>query len=79
MSRAKRANLPQIDWVAVGERLRSLRGDRLTQVDFAARIGITQGYLSYLERGEKEIGPAVLLSISRKFGKSIEWLLTGDG
>jgi len=47
-------------------------------VEFAARIGVTQGYLSHVERGEKEIGPAVLLCISRECGKSIEWLLTGE-
>ena len=29
-------------------------------------------------RGEKEIGAEILLEISREFGKSIEWLLTGE-
>jgi hypothetical protein len=32
-----------------------------------------------MERGEKEIGAEILLRISREFGKSIEWLLTGEG
>jgi len=31
-----------------------------------------------MERGEKEIGAKILLRISREFGKSIEWLLTGE-
>jgi hypothetical protein len=30
-----------------------------------------------IERGEKEVGPTVLLAISREFGKSVDWLLTG--
>jgi transcriptional regulator with XRE-family HTH domain len=36
-----------------------------------------QSYLSALERGEKEPGAAVLLAISKEFGKSVDWLLTG--
>jgi transcriptional regulator with XRE-family HTH domain len=38
----------------------------------------TQGYLSSLERGEKEAGASVLLAISREFGRSVDWLLTGQ-
>jgi transcriptional regulator with XRE-family HTH domain len=40
-------------------------------------VGVTQGHLSSLERGEREAGAAVLLAISREFGKSVDWLLTG--
>ena len=50
----------------------------MTQAEFAHRIGVTQGYLSALEHGEKEPGAAVLLAISREFGKSVDWLLTGE-
>ena len=50
----------------------------MTQADFAERIGVSQGYLSALENGEKEPGAAVLLSIRREFGKSVDWLLTGE-
>jgi hypothetical protein len=42
-------------------------------------LGVSQGHFSYIERGEKEIGAEILLRISREFGKSIEWLLTGEG
>jgi transcriptional regulator with XRE-family HTH domain len=66
-----------IDWVAVGHRIRELRGFYMTQGEFAQRIGVTQGHLSVLERGEAEAGAAVLLAISRTFGKSVDWLLTG--
>jgi transcriptional regulator with XRE-family HTH domain len=67
-----------IDWVAVGHRIRELRGFYMTQAEFAQRIGVTQGHLSVLERGEAEAGAAVLLAISRAFGKSVDWLLTGE-
>lgn len=50
----------------------------MTQRQFAKRVGVSQGYLSALENGEKEPGGAVLLAISREFGKSVDWLLTGE-
>jgi transcriptional regulator with XRE-family HTH domain len=68
----------RINLAAVGKRIRELRGSEMTQAQLAKRIGVAQGYLSSLERGEKEPGPAVLLSISREFGKSVDWLLTGE-
>jgi len=43
-----------------------------------ATIGVSQGHLSHIERGETEMGAEILLKISREFGKSIEWLLTGE-
>ena len=67
------------DWENVGRRIRELRGFHTAQKEFAKRIGVSQGHLSYIERGEKEIGAEILLRISREFGKSIEWILTGEG
>lgn len=67
----------RIDWKAVGGRLRELRGFYMTQAKFAKRIGVSQGFYSYAERGEKEVGAETLLRIADEFGKSIEWLLTG--
>jgi transcriptional regulator with XRE-family HTH domain len=69
---------PRINLIAVGKRIRQLRGAEMTQAQFAKRIGVAQGYLSSLERGEKEPGAAVLLAISSAFGKSVDWLLTGE-
>jgi transcriptional regulator with XRE-family HTH domain len=68
----------QINLVAMGRRIRELRGFDMTQAEFARRIGVAQSYLSALEHGEKEPGAAVLLAISREFGKSVDWLLTGE-
>ena len=72
----KRVERTPINWKAVGLRLRSLRGDS-TQAEFAAHIGVSQGYLSHLERGEKEVGPEILLRIGQLCSKSMEWILTG--
>lgn len=79
MSRPKkRTREAAIDWKQVGRRLRELRGLDTTQVEFAKQIGVSQSYLSSAERGENEIGPEILLRISRAYRKSIEWLLTGQ-
>jgi transcriptional regulator with XRE-family HTH domain len=56
-----------------------MRGFDMTQGEFAERIGISQNHLSTMERGKVEIGAEILLRISREFGKSLEWLLTGEG
>ncbi len=80
MSKSSRISPPgvaQIEWKAVGRRIRELRGFDMTQKEFAGRIGVTQGYLSDVEHGKTEIGAEVLLRISREWQKSIEWLLTG--
>jgi transcriptional regulator with XRE-family HTH domain len=68
----------RIDLHAIGRRIRELRGFEMRQADFARRIGVSQGYLSALENGEKEPGAAVLLAIKKEFGKSVDWLLTGE-
>ena len=39
---------------------------------------VSQGHLSHIERGETEVAAEILLKISQEFGKSIEWLLTGE-
>jgi transcriptional regulator with XRE-family HTH domain len=51
----------------------------MSQKEFARRIGVSQGQLSHIERGDKTIKAEILLKIYREFGKSIEWLLTGEG
>ena len=79
MSRtSSRRTAGSIDWKAVGRRIRELRGFDVTQEEFAIRVGISQSYLSTVEHGQVEMGAEVLLSVSREFGKSIEWLLTGN-
>ena len=67
----------RIDLAGIGRRIRQLRGFETTQAELARRIHVAQSYLSALERGEKEPGAAVLLAITREFGKSVDWLLTG--
>jgi transcriptional regulator with XRE-family HTH domain len=77
-SRRKVARKHQLDLRAIGRRIRELRGFDITQEEFALRIGVAQSHLSALERGQREAGGSVLLAISREFGKSVDWLLTGE-
>ena len=74
----KKRTASQLDLHALGRRIRELRGFDMKQAEFAARIGVTQGYLSELERGEKEPGAGVLLAISEEFSRSVDWLLKGE-
>jgi transcriptional regulator with XRE-family HTH domain len=67
-----------IDWKAVGRRIRELRGFDTKQSELADAVGVAQSYVSAIERGEKEPGAVILFRISRLYGKSIEWLLTGN-
>ena len=50
----------------------------MTQQEFADHVGISQNYASDMERGKVEVGAEILLRIAREFGKTIEWLLTGE-
>jgi transcriptional regulator with XRE-family HTH domain len=77
-ARRKFAKKHHLDLHAIGRRIRELRGFDMTQEDFASRIGVAQSHLSALEHGQREPGAAVLLAISREFGKSVDWLLTGE-
>jgi transcriptional regulator with XRE-family HTH domain len=76
MSRSPSKNF--IDWKLVGRRVRELRGFDMTQAEFAQRIGVSQSYLSAIERGGKEAGAEVLLRIARQYGRSMDWLVTGE-
>ena len=71
------ARKPEIDWKAVGRRVRELRGFDVHQAQFARELRVSQGQLSRYEQGRNEIGAEVLLRLARKSGKTIEWLLTG--
>jgi transcriptional regulator with XRE-family HTH domain len=71
------ARKSEIDWKAVGRRVRELRGFDVHQAQFAHELSVSQGQLSRYEQGRSEIGAEVLLRLGRKSGKTIDWLLTG--
>ena len=63
---------------AIGRRIRETRGFDLTQEEFARQLGISQSQLSKYERGLVPPAADVLIQLKKKFGVSIDWLLTGS-
>ena len=51
---------------------------KLSQQEFAAQIGITQGALSQLEAQKSKLSLDTLSKISRTFGVDCNWLVTGE-
>jgi transcriptional regulator with XRE-family HTH domain len=63
----------------LGFRIRSARKDaQMTQVELAQRVGIAQGTISNLEKGNYS-GTASLIDIAMALGVRPEWLATGKG
>lgn len=66
------------DLVAIGRRIKELRG-KVLQNDFAPSLGITQGQLSKIERGKLAPNIDLLLRLRERAGRSVDWILTGQG
>lgn len=63
----------------IGERIKQVRKERkISQVDFAKELGITQAYVSKLEKGSENPSDMLLKFISFRFGVSYNWLKTGE-
>ena len=59
--------------------LKDLRNNsKLSQAELAERSGISQGYLSSLERGEKQPTLPVLKRLAEAFGISVSALIEDD-
>lgn len=68
------------DNASIGERLAALRNRvRLSQVDFAERLGISPRAYQNYERGEREVPAVVLKLLYEVFGVDPLWVLTGPG
>ena len=62
----------------IGARIRLARG-RLTQDEFAARLGISKSTIGKYERGERSPESDILARMRSVLGIDINWLLTGEG
>ena len=69
---------PKADLSAIGSRIRALRGDTL-QEDLASYLHIRQGQLSKIETGKAAPSVDVLLLLSDRFHKTVDWILRGEG
>jgi transcriptional regulator with XRE-family HTH domain len=71
-------NRPKPDLREIGLRIRGLRGD-MRQEELAAQLGVSQGQLSKVERGKVAPTLEILLGVATRFGKSLDWIVRGDG
>jgi len=63
--------------VAIGSRIRKLRGTMLQQ-ELASYLHVSQGHLSKIEAGRIAPSIDILILLSDKFRRSIDWILRGD-
>jgi transcriptional regulator with XRE-family HTH domain len=63
---------------ATGSRIKKLRGAVL-QEELAAYLKISQGHLSKIERGKIAPSLEILVLLSDRFHKSIDWIVRGEG
>lgn len=64
----------------LGQRIKHIRELKgLTQQEFASSLGITQGFLSEIERGIKPPSETLLLLIAYRYAINYDWLRTGEG
>lgn len=66
--------------MSIGERIKLLRKAlNLTQVQFAARLRISKGFVSNLEKDRVSPSEQLLLLMSYEFSSSEYWLINGEG
>jgi transcriptional regulator with XRE-family HTH domain len=66
----------ELDYVALGERIRCIRKDRgLTQNYLAEQVGIEPSNISHIERAVSKVGLGTLVKIANVFECSVDDLL----
>lgn len=64
----------------VGERIKERRLElKFTQEELARLAGLSKGFLSDLENGNRSVRAENLLSIARALSVSLDYLMKGDG
>ena len=63
----------------IGRQIRALRGDaKLTQRDFAERLGLSTSYVNQLENNQRPVSAPVLLGLSEQFGLDLAQISVDD-
>ena len=66
--------------IKTGQRIKSLRtGKGLNQAELGKLLGLDQGTVSKMERGENEPTAKTLRLLREIFGVTIDWILSGEG
>lgn len=62
------------------DRIKQVRAEaKLTQADFAERIGLSRNYIAQVEMGIRDLSDRAIRDICREFNINEEWLRTGAG
>lgn len=70
----------EVSRVINGERVRAVRKQLgLSQTEFAARMGMTQGYVTNIERNIREVNARLAKLICDTYSVSETWLVNGEG
>jgi len=66
--------------MSISKRIKELRRSlKLSQVEFANAIYISNGYIAELECAHRKVNNRIIHLISLNFGVNEKWLKTGDG
>lgn len=64
----------------MNERIKYVRQNaKLTQTEFADKIGLTKNFISLVENGNRDVSDRTIKDICRVFGCNEVWLRTGVG
>jgi DNA-binding XRE family transcriptional regulator len=72
------ASKSKVDLAAIGSRIKKLRGSML-QEELAIYLDVSQGHLSKIERGKIAPSLELLILLSGRFHKTVDWILRGEG
>ena len=61
------------------QHLKEKCGRKITQQEFADRLGLSQNFIWQIEKGEREPSDRTISDICREFGVDRVWLETGAG
>lgn len=71
-------DFPQM--ATLGDRFKAVRkSKKMTQKEFAASLGIVQGFLCSIERGRKIPSDTLLIALQNLYGINADWLHSGIG
>jgi transcriptional regulator with XRE-family HTH domain len=76
MSRIRQTSNGTLDWSAIADRLREIRGTT-NQVDLGAELGVTQNVVSRYERGRVRPPLEYLASMAAHGKVTLDWLIEG--
>ncbi|MBE5778695.1 MAG: helix-turn-helix transcriptional regulator [Clostridiales bacterium] len=64
----------------IAQRIKTLRRAlNMTQTEFSKALGLTQGHMTSIENGKRNITGRTVMSICRTYNVNEDWLCNGEG